>query len=162
MLKRMPAVSRIAVAVWTVWLGVVWVTNALDALRALGALPRGWKLASGNFALISKATAVYRAPRWVNALLFFGVIVWEGAAAAAFWRAATAPDAIALRSHAAPAFALSIGLFGSFLVADELFLAFDDERAHWPIFIALLASALVVRGDAAAAPEALPGRSGRA
>jgi hypothetical protein len=67
--------------VWAVWLSVVFTTNLLDAGKALGFLGETWAFASGNYRFLVQTTARYSMPEWLNRLLFFGVVCWEGAAA---------------------------------------------------------------------------------
>ena len=47
---------------WALWFSVVLLTNVLDALRHLGLLPDGWRMASGNFDVIRSVTARYHIP----------------------------------------------------------------------------------------------------
>src|SRR6266576_2639674 len=70
---------------WAVWLTVVFLTNAADAMKAAGLLDESWAFASGNYGFVTQTTARYSVPAWANALMFAGVIVWEGLAAGLFW-----------------------------------------------------------------------------
>src|SRR5215207_3909576 len=79
--------KRGLLAFWAIWLSIVVLTNLLDALKALGALPAGWSFASGNWELMLKTTAIHGTPTWLTALLYLGVIAWEASAAALFWQA---------------------------------------------------------------------------
>src|SRR5947209_3812035 len=80
--------KRLLLAGWAAWLSVVLATNVCDAGKAAGLLGEGWAFASGNYRLVAEATARYGPPPWLNAVLFAGVIGWEGAAAVLFWLAA--------------------------------------------------------------------------
>ena len=75
---------------WAAWLTIVFTTNLLDGAKALGVLGESWAFASGNYAFMAQTTARYGTPVWVNAVLFAGVIAWEGLAAGLFWRASWA------------------------------------------------------------------------
>lgn len=131
---------------WGVWLGVVFATNVCDGLKALGLLPEGWAFASGNYRLVEQTTARYGTPGWLNALLFVGVICWEGAAALLFCLAGL----LGRRELRLAAFAAGLGLWAAFLLADEVLVAYALEGTHLRLFTAQLATLLAV--------ELLPGR----
>src|SRR4051812_13809660 len=78
--------KRSLLAFWAVWLTVVFLTNLADAGKALGLLGESWAFASGNYRFLTETTARYATPAWLNAVLFAGVIAWEGLAAVLFWR----------------------------------------------------------------------------
>ncbi len=125
---------------WAAWFTVVALTNLLDALKALGLLSPGWTLASGNYALMLKVTAVHGAPAAVVALLFLGVILWEALAAALFWRAwARRGEAVAT------AFLVGLALWAAFTLADEVFIAYPLEGVHLRLFAVQLLSLLAIR-----------------
>jgi hypothetical protein len=138
--------KRGMIAAWALWLSVVWLTNVLDALKAMGVLDAGWRLASGNYALVEKAMELYLLPGGLVALTFLGVIIWEGGAAALLWWAA------ARFRGAAPyglgpvyvAFAALIGLWFAFMVMDEVFLQYAIEGAHRQLLIGSIATLLAV------------------
>src|SRR5436853_2754027 len=75
---------------WAAWLSVVFTSNLLDGAKALGLLGESWAFASGNYAFLCQTTARYGTPAWANAVMFAGVIAWEGLAAGLFWRASWA------------------------------------------------------------------------
>ncbi len=131
-------------ASWAVWLTVVLVTNLMDAAKALHLLRPEWPFASGNYAFLTHVTGKYDTPEWVNGVLFAGVIAWEAAATALFWAACLTHRGrrgVMVR-HAA--FVVALGLWMAFAVADEVFIAYDVERAHVQLFIAQLATLLAV------------------
>ena len=125
---------------WAAWFTVVASTNLLDALKALGVLPAGWTLVSGNWALMLKVTAIHGTPTALVALLFLGVILWEMLAATLFWRAwAARGDTIAT------AFIVGLALWAAFTLADEAFVAYPLEAAHLRLFAVQLLSLLAIR-----------------
>src|ERR1700733_980559 len=73
---------------WAIWLSVVFLSNLADAGKEVGLIGESWSFTSGNFKSIKETTARYSIPDFVNALLFAGVILWEGVAALLFWLAA--------------------------------------------------------------------------
>ena len=132
---------------WAVWFTIVFLTNLFDALRALGVLGAGWRFASGNWAFLVETTAVYATPDWLRAVLFAGVIVWEGLAAALFWRAFRAGrgDDGEGRREVDAAFVVGLALWAAFAIADEVFVAYDVEATHLRLFTAQLVSLLAIR-----------------
>jgi hypothetical protein len=125
---------------WATWFTVVTLTNVLDGLKALGFLPAGWTLASGNYGLMLKVAAVHSTPTPVVALLFLGVIVWEALATVLFWRA-WAGRAEAIHT----AFTVGLALWAAFVLADEIFIAYPLEAVHLRLFGLQLVSLLALR-----------------
>jgi len=146
---------------WAAYLTLVFATNLSDGLKAAGVLPPSWLFASGNYAFLGETTARYGTPAWANAILFGGVVAWEGLAATLFWRAGRC-----YRRGSALVYAASgcgLGLWAAFVLADEVFLAYPVEATHWRLFVAQLATLLAVEllpEDAGRAPEPGEVRSG--
>ena len=138
--------KRGLLAFWALWNLVVCFTNLCDGLKTLGVLGAAWKLTSGNYPLLVGTTALYGTPPWINAVLFLGVISWEGASAFLFWTAYRrfgANKRSDLRAvHAA--FTVSLALWAAFILADEIFLAYGLEGTHLHIFTGQLATLLVI------------------
>lgn len=128
---------------WAAWLSLVLLTNVLAGLKALGLLPAGWKFASGNYQAILETIGAYSWPAWLGGLLFLGVIVWQGLAVILFWRAVLAYPHGDQAVYAA--FAASLGLWAGFMLADEIFTAYQQENTHAQFFIAQLVTLLAVR-----------------
>lgn len=137
--------KRLLLFFWAAWLSVVFLSNAADAAKSLGWLRAEWAFSSGNFKLIQETTARYGTPDFVNAALFAGVILWEGLAAVLFWRAG-----VRFRGKQSrctmwyAAFTTSLLLWGAFLVADEIFIAYSLESTHLRLFVAQLVTLLAV------------------
>jgi hypothetical protein len=134
--------KRMLLLFWAAWLTVVLTTNLLDGAKALGLLEDSLAFASGNYQFLTQTTARYGTPNWVNGLLFVGVICWEGVAAALFWLAwARFPRR---RRAVYAAFTASLALWGAFLLADEVFVAYAVAATHLRLFIAQLVTLLAV------------------
>lgn len=137
--------KRLLLFFWAVWLSVVFLSNLADAGKGLGLLGESWAFASGNWKLLQEMTARYGTPATVNAILFAGVILWEGIAAVLFWRAGLR---IRGRSSARQtvylAFTTSLLLWAAFLVADEVFIAYPLESTHLRLFVAHLVTLLAI------------------
>ncbi len=130
---------------WAVWLSVVFLSNLADAGKESGLLGEWWIFASGNLKFIKQTTALYGNLELVNALLFAGVIVWEGMAAFLFWRAAwTCRGKRSGRNHLYLAFTASLCLWGAFVIADEICIAYALESTHLRLFTAQLVTLLVM------------------
>lgn len=129
---------------WAVWLTIVFLTNAADAAKAVGLLSESWAFASGNYRFVTETTARYGTPDWANAVMFAGVIVWEGLAAVLFWRACWLFQGASGRSARCAAFTTSLLLWAGFMVCDEVFIAYAVEGTHLRLFIAQLGTVLVV------------------
>jgi len=128
-----------------VWLSIVFFSNLADAGKGLGLLGESWTFASGNGKLIQETTARYKVPTAVNAVLFAGVIVWEGVGAVLFWRAGWSyRSGNASRKAVYLAVTTALLLWGAFLVADEAFIAYPLESTHLRLFVAYLATLLAV------------------
>jgi hypothetical protein len=131
---------------WALWFTVAWLANTCDGLKACHVLGAGWRFASGNYALMVETTQKYHTPRWLNAVLFGGVILWQGCAALLFWFALSVfqglhrPGGNALYT----AFLVSLALWAAFIIADEIFLAYETEDTHLRVFTAQAISLLVL------------------
>jgi hypothetical protein len=137
---------------WALWLSIAWLANACDGLKACHLLGPGWTFTSGNYALMVETTEKYHTPLWLNAILFLGVILWEGGSALLFWAAFSAFHGMHQSGGQAlyPAFLVSLALWAAFIIADEVFLAYETEATHLRVFVAqiisLLALALLPEG----------------
>jgi hypothetical protein len=135
--------KRLLLGFWAVWLTVVFVTNVLDAAKVVGLLGEAWTFASGNYHLVAQTTSRYGTPDWLNALMFLGVLGWEGLAAVLFGRAC-----LTYRGRGSPrvypAFMAGLSLWAAFALADEVFISYAMEAVHLRLFTAQLASLLAV------------------
>jgi hypothetical protein len=137
--------KRLLLFFWAVWLSVVFFSNLADAAKGLDWLGESWAFASGNWKLLQETTARYGTPATVNAILFAGVILWQGVAAVLFWWAGWSfRGRSSARKGVYLAFTTSLLLWGAFLVADEVFIAYPLERTHLRLFIAHLVTLLAV------------------
>ena len=142
--------KRLLLFFWAAWLSLVTATNTADALKAAGVLPGSFPFASGNYELVRQVAAPSGLPPAAVAGLFAGVIVWEGTAAALFWRAGRSfRGAKAGGRHGLPVwtFAVSLGLWAAFQLACEALpsqLAYQVEGAHRGVFTAQLATLLAL------------------
>jgi len=132
-----------ALLFWTLWLALVFLANLCDFLKHLGILGEGWTFASGNFALMKKTTDVYHLPVTVVRILFVGIVLWE-ALATLLMAAALITFNGDLTNAVYSAFGVSLALWAAFLIADEIFIAYEMESVHLPIFIAQLITLLAL------------------
>lgn len=134
-------IKRALLLFWAIYLTLVFTTNVLDAAKALGLLPQAWKFASGNYAFLVATTSRYGAQTEVNAVLFAGVVGWEGLAAFFFWMAMIYFEQ---RTYIYPAFGVGLGLWAAFVIADEVCIAYPVSATHWRLFTATLVTLLAV------------------
>lgn len=136
----------VILSIWSAWFGIVFLTNAADALKALHVLPAGFTLASGNWAFLQQVVAVHQTPSVIAALMFAGVITWELTCLVLFvraWVRIRRDDADA-EAAVTRAFMASAALWGSMMIASEIFISYAVEGTHTQLLIATLASYLVV------------------
>jgi hypothetical protein len=133
--------KRLLLLGWAAWWSVVFVTNMLDAAKALGLLGPSWPLASGNYRFLAETTARYGPPAWLDGLLFAGAAGWGGLAAVLSWRAWWK---FPRRGPLYAAFAVGLGLWAAFLFADEVCIAYAVEGKHLLLFTAQLATLLAI------------------
>jgi hypothetical protein len=130
---------------WAIWFSVVFLSNLADGAKGLGLLDDSWAFASGNLKFIKETTGRYGTPDWLNAILFGGVILWEGIAAVLFWRAGwTFRGGIRAQKAVYLAFTVSLLLWCAFLIADEVFIAYPVEAVHLRLFVAQLVTLLAI------------------
>lgn len=142
---KLSTIKRGLLLFWAAWYTLVLATNVCDGLKALGLLTREWAFASGNFAQIGAATAKFALPAALNAVFFVGVLSWQAAAVALFWIAFARARATAWKA-ATTAFAVGLGLWASFVLADELFITYESgaEATHLRLFVAQLVCLLAI------------------
>lgn len=128
---------------WSLWLTLVFLTNTAEGLKVAGFLPPHWKFASDNYRAIKEATALYAPPEWATAILFAGVVLWQGLATLLFWLSLSGYTGGDL-GRVYLAFLASLGLWAAFMIADELCRAYEQQSSHLLIFTAQLATLLVI------------------
>jgi hypothetical protein len=140
---RRPSFIGVLIGIWAVWFSLVALSNVFDGLKAMGLLGEHWRFASGNFAAIEQVTSIYKLPRFVNGLLYLAVIVVEIGIANLLWRSLGRRDPKTREA----AFTLAVALFGGFLLADELFVAWPTGLAHvhFGILVALIVTWIAAR-----------------
>jgi hypothetical protein len=131
---------------WALWLSVVWLSNICDGLKVCHILKDNWWFASGNYAMMAKTTKKCRMPAWMIAILFLGILIWQGGAVALLWatvikfQGVYQPGVTVLYL----AFLVNLSLWAAFILADELFLSYETESIHFQVFLAQLASLIVL------------------
>jgi len=131
---------------WIVLLLVTFFANTFDGLKALKVMGEGWRFVSGNYASMVETTCKYPLPAWFAGLLFLGVVLWQGLSALLFWYAFGAFHGMHFPGLRALdlAFLVSPALWAVFMIADEIFTAYDAEATHMRIFTAQLLSLMVL------------------
>ena len=131
---------------WALWVSIAWLANLCEGLKACHWLGARWKFASGNYALLIETTQKYRPPLWFTALLFGGILLWQGGSALLFWCAVVTFQGVQQPGEHMLyiAFFVSLALWAAFLLADEIFLAYVTEDTHLRVFIAQVVSLLAL------------------
>ncbi|MBI4382295.1 MAG: hypothetical protein HY574_14040 [candidate division NC10 bacterium] len=135
---------------WALWLSIVFMSNIADGLKALKVLPDTWPFASGNYLFMVKVTNIYNTPESMVAILFSGVVIWEGLGALLFWRSFREFNGVngSGLTTVYTAFGVSLALWAAFVIADEIFVAYKTanvEGTHMSVFASQLISLLVLR-----------------
>jgi hypothetical protein len=131
--------KRCLLTFWAAWLTLVLATNLFDAAKAVGLLTESWAFASGNYRAIVETTARYDPPKWLTGLLFVGVLCWEAIAVVMFWLALWRYRGNGKgRRSLYVAFTCGLTLWGAFLIADEVCIAYAMTGAHLRLFTAQL------------------------
>ncbi|WP_460957438.1 hypothetical protein [Spirosoma litoris] len=135
---------------WALYFSIVFTSNSADALGALSLLSPNWHFVSGNFGLIQRVVAMYEPPTWLAGFLFAGVIFWEAIGAILFWKAFRITlqlnQKLNVTMHAA--FGITIGLWASFILADEIFLTYlfgGLSSTHFNLLLAELGTFILIR-----------------
>jgi hypothetical protein len=136
---------------WAVWMSIVTLTNAFDALQTLGVLPESFTFASYNLRMVKETVGAHGAPVGVAAVLFAGVIVWQLLASALLWRGwwAMQRGRPGTAVEVTQGFAVSIALWAALLIATEITVNYTTAGTHKSTLIAQLATLLVVRSSRA-------------
>jgi hypothetical protein len=152
--SRAGLLKRGVLLFWPCWISIVVFMNIGDALKACGLLPDQWKLASGNYEAIVRVTGDFGTPPWFDMVMFMGILAWEALCTALLWRAFSRyRRGTADRWRAVYlAFSALLGLFGLFILGDELFHAYKMEGDHRGIAALLLVSLLALH----VLPDRLP------
>lgn len=131
---------------WAAWFSIVFATNVASALKSSGRLPPSWKFASRNYEWVCKAVSIYSAPAWVPRLLFLGVLAWQLITALLFWVALAASGGAGLMDMGLVNAASTAGilLWAAFMIADEITIKYAMEQPHELLFVAQLASLVVM------------------
>ena len=131
---------------WSLWHGIVLLTNLCEGLKVVRVLPARWTFASKNYGAIVRATEKYHPAPWIPRLLFAGVLIWQLLILVGFGWALVA----SVRSgwmdleHVSIAFGLSLSLLAAFIIVDELCTEYDTEHGHILFFIAQLVTVIAL------------------
>jgi hypothetical protein len=129
---------------WSLWHGIVLLTNLFEGLKVVRVLPARWAFASKNYDAIVRATAKYHPAPWIPRLLFSGVLLWQLLILVGFgWAMIAFVGSGSMDLDAANiAFGLSLSLLAAFIIADELCTEYDTEHGHILFFIAQLVTVI--------------------
>jgi hypothetical protein len=131
---------------WSMWHGLVLLTNLLEGLRQLRVLPARWTFASKNYDAIVRATEKYRPAPWIPRVLFSGVLLWQVLILVGFaWTMVASFESGTVDFHLVSiVFGLSLSLVAAFIIADEICTEYDTEHGHILFFIAQLVTVIAL------------------
>ncbi|KTD61088.1 hypothetical protein [Legionella spiritensis] len=128
------------------WFAIACLTNLVDLANAIH-LTNEWAFHSGNLAALAKVLAIYHTPTWFLYALFCSDIIVQGTSAVLF---AVASWQFGINRYPWPwintAFGISMALWATFLVMEEIFIAYAFEATHIRLLILEMAALLVVHG----------------
>jgi hypothetical protein len=116
---------------WAVWFSVAFSANFFDFLNMEKELPLEWHFLSGNYQALATVLNIYHTPHGllntlfildisiqaISAILFFVAVIY-------FLRAVCVWQTVNL------AFGISMALWATFLVMEEVFIAYPFEATH--------------------------------
>ena len=125
---------------WGLWFFIALSTNVCESFKALKLFSKIWPFASGNLHEVIQSTKTYSLPRWLPRLLFSGVLLWELVIVSCFgWAIMSSAINGAINTVLVnTAFVAGLGLWGGFIIADEIFKQYDTEHSHILFFIGQL------------------------
>ncbi|MEM7225285.1 MAG: hypothetical protein AAF495_20070 [Pseudomonadota bacterium] len=125
------AFKRIILLFWAIWWLLAFLTDAIGALKEIGAVAAPW-LPHTNYPSLVESLAPYQVPGWLPPLLFAGIIAWSFASTLLFAQAAATPrePAERWRRRVNNAFIVSLSLWLAFFIADQIVMKFALEQNH--------------------------------
>ncbi|UVT20342.1 MAG: hypothetical protein H8K03_21675 [Nitrospira sp.] len=131
---------------WGLWFVIVVLTNLCEAMKIFEVFPWTWRFASRNFQPVALAIGEYATPAWIAKALFSGILLWQLATVLLFgWAIVVSLAHQSLRCGLVDAaFATGLGLWATFMLADEFCKQYEPERAHVLFFTAQLVTLLAL------------------
>lgn len=121
---------------WSMWFALACMTNLFDFMNIFTLIPPDWRFRSNNYMLLSQVLSVYDTQNWLLNFLFFCNTVVQGAVAIIFF------GAVFLYAFKREpwfyinlAFGLSMALWATYLVLEEVFIAYAFEATHMRLFM---------------------------
>ena len=127
----MSTFKRLLLVFWTLWWLVAFLTDFIEALQEIDVIP-ATGLPLTNYPFLVKSLAPYHVPAFLPPVLYVGIITWSLLSTLLFALAAMTPLQPATRwwHRANMAFIVSLGLWLTFFLADQIILNFDLEQNH--------------------------------
>lgn len=131
---------------WCLWYTTAASSNLSNLLHLTGILSPSMTFNSHNFAFILSAIKIYHIPRPVGYVLFLIDIIWQWSICIFFWItfylfAKRSENTFTLINWT---FGLSIALWCTFVILEELFIAYKFESVHMRLIILNLLSLLFI------------------
>lgn len=123
--------KKIIILFWTLWWLAAFWTDGVGALAHLGWIHASWA-PDTNYPFLVQTLAMYHVPDWLPVLLFIGIILWSLLASLLFcWTSLTlCGERVVWMRRAHCAFIVSMSLWFSFFLADQMVMKYDLEENH--------------------------------
>jgi hypothetical protein len=135
----------IIIAFWSGWFSLAFCSNASDLIYALGLIQQPFTFHSGNYALVKQIIAIYHWPNSIALILFILNVLIQGIIAVLFIAAIISILCGCLKkSTLLWPLLLNIALWAAFMIMEEFFLAYSQEKVHLNFMILATISAMLV------------------
>lgn len=112
------------------WFSLACLTNTFDFIHALYTLPN-WHFRSGNYDALAKVLQTYHTPIWFLNILFTLDILAQGISAILFFISFLSFIKYKkITSVINIAFGISMALWATFIIMEEIFIAYSFEGKH--------------------------------
>lgn len=132
--------KRFILIFWASWFTIACASNITDFFNALNWTAITFK--SGNYFFVKSVMSLYSVPTNLINLCFVIIILLEASCAILFFRAVFDFKNSKKMLHA---FLMSMGLWGLFMLMDELFIAYGFEGTHARLLILEFVSLLGIK-----------------
>lgn len=117
---------------WCFWFSLACCTNVFDFLTAMHWLPHEWVFRSGNYSLLANTLRIYNVSGLFLNILFIGNVIIQCLSSILFFAAWVSFCRRTQRSFQLinAAFTVSILIWVTFLIMEEIFIAYAYEAVH--------------------------------
>lgn len=129
---------------FSLWFSIAFLSNFIDLLNSIG-ITNEWRFHSGNYDAVKKTIQIYNAHQNILNFLFYSDILIQATSALLFFAAFLS---FFIKRNAWPlinsAYGISMALWATFLIIEEIFIAYSYEAAHIRLLLLELVSFLLL------------------